>query len=463
MSVCQVSTTGTQVLTVLSTNVATAVVTTTGAPSTIVTSTPVLVTSCPAATACPGNSTSCAQQACSTSTSYEPVTSTIPVTDGAGQVKTSTSLVAIPTLLNNANAGSKKASTGAIAGGVVGGVVALIAAIAILFLMKKRGLLSRGRDEHFTEDMWKPSPHSAGVIVGGGAVVDDDDDYDENGNRLSGSREGSGGMMSEKGGPGSVGHQSWYGSGDGGQHRRYSSHGSESAYGGIYQNRQSLQSDFADTQAYLSTAAGRRLSHHKSMQSYRSHSSQGHEGPTSQQTSPASYHAPLPDVRQNHHQYYQQAGAGSYDYGGQQEMEARREELVSRSSSNASMRSAATTGSTAGGASASASHHLRMTPARPGPQVITNAEQPTSDSSGSAAHSSLFSGVTHSTSVSSIASHPKIVNEPVQSLKRPPHNRTWSDDSLIQPSQFLGARIANADTPTPEKSSLSRTVATDDA
>ncbi|GAA6001295.1 hypothetical protein JCM10207_006595 [Rhodosporidiobolus poonsookiae] len=83
--------------------------------------------------------------------------------DSAG--RTSTWAEAVPTTLNAADASSKSTlNAGAIAGGVVGGIAALALLAALFWFGRKKGLFRRNADE-IDEDTWAPRPH--GEFYGG--------------------------------------------------------------------------------------------------------------------------------------------------------------------------------------------------------------------------------------------------------------------------------------------------------
>ncbi|GAA5979769.1 hypothetical protein JCM5350_002042 [Sporobolomyces pararoseus] len=117
------------------------------------------------------------------STSY--LTLVFTTTDNSGHASTYAS--AVPTLLNVPKNNAAATNKGAIAGGVVGGVLALILAVLAFLLMKKRGLFRKGDDE-IEEDAWAPPAHgeyygtasgrnrtaTGGTLVGGGGGFDDE-------------------------------------------------------------------------------------------------------------------------------------------------------------------------------------------------------------------------------------------------------------------------------------------------
>lgn len=355
--------------------------------------------------------------------SYE----TVVVTGINGELSTQTAAVSIPSMLHQG--GNKStASKGAIAGGIVGGILLLLMALGLLWFLKKKGVLSRGGDERFDEDMWRPSPHAPP-----GAFVDNKGDRREGETTYL----GEGGLaMAEKDEASSLATRpSWYGSGAGGEdvrHSRHISNPASEAYGGY-----NSSSDYGGPEF----VGGSRLSHRRSMQS---HSSQSHEGYI-QNATPASYLPPLSDL------VYARADRDSGEV------------PVVRSTSNASSRSesartAATSGSSAG-------YSLRppilaLTPLPPRPAMAIS---PSQDSDSSDPPSSMFSSTTTSTGQSSLGSSSPVDSDNIKpvsafasALKRPQLvNRTYSGDSFLQPSQYLGARVVNHDlTPKDEKESL---------
>ncbi|KAK4053922.1 hypothetical protein OIO90_003759 [Microbotryomycetes sp. JL221] len=57
--------------------------------------------------------------------------------------------------------GGSSTNVGAIAGGVVGGIAALTLLLLLLFMFRRKGLCRRS-DEHFNDDVWAPANHSPG-------------------------------------------------------------------------------------------------------------------------------------------------------------------------------------------------------------------------------------------------------------------------------------------------------------
>lgn len=340
----------------------------------------------------------------------------------------------------------------------MGGIAGLLMVVGLLWFLKSRGFLRRDGDEHFTEDMWKPPAHSPGVVVGARA---DDEDGDGAANHSG----DSGGMMSEKDGAVMVGgqgnRQSWYGVSVDGAAGAYRSTSPEvEGYGPQAGYRDSRQPEY-DARSY-----GDRLSYRQSMQSHSSHS---HDGFGSQHSPSSFSHIPLPDHRLSQQQYYQHMSQVAQQPGsfGFALYDGRREELAAEGSDSAdhseSGRTAATTGSSNGFAS---SHSQRGAP-RPDLPVETRPTLPViegsynSSSSSSAPSSSIPSSDTPSSDVPSAEASNTFLpqdslaeSERIKSFKsrlRPGMMaRSESADSFKVPSQFLGARIANA-TPTEEK------------
>lgn len=100
----------------------------------------------------------------------------ITATNSNGQLTTATS--AIPVVLQNGAATDRGGSNaGAIAGGVVGGVAALAFIITIIWFLRKRGYFGRSDEDQFTDDMWAPGRHPAddadpvgGAVAGAGEI-----------------------------------------------------------------------------------------------------------------------------------------------------------------------------------------------------------------------------------------------------------------------------------------------------
>jgi len=203
------------------------------------------------------------------------------------------------------------------------------------------------------------------------------------------------------------------------------------------------------------------------MHSHSSH--QSHEGYP--QSSPGSYHSPLPDSRRslsNLDSYFQHLPVPV------PQDDARREELVTRSNSASSSRSDsarthATTGSSVGYPSRSQLAMTALPPLpsttgaglkRPSLEFVPGGLTPVATSGGTAssggssgAGNSLFTTMSGLSSISTMPSPPAQPKEKPKPfvLARPGlGERKYSDDSLLQPSQFLGARVTNA-TPMDEK------------
>lgn len=221
-----------------------------------------------------------------------------------------------------------------------------------------------------------------------------------------------------------------------------------------YQNPEMESTEYASgaLTEYTGGALGRRPSHRQSLHSQGSSSHDGfsnHTAPAAYGPSPIAYPQPLPDLRRNL--------SGNRLSMGFVEEERRREEFISRSASNASDRSdsagtAATTGSSQYGISrrptmgsidalrSAAGSPERLE--RPSLEVL-NTTASTGTHSPGVTEASLPTSQTNSTSASSY-------DQPEPSFRRPGVQRNDSDESLLVPSQFLGARIVNA-TPGEEK------------
>ncbi|KAM0753118.1 hypothetical protein T439DRAFT_346787 [Meredithblackwellia eburnea MCA 4105] len=415
------------------------------------------------------------------SVEYSTFYSTLIVTDSSGRVTTST--VPVPTLLNKGGSSSGSSSnTGAIAGGVVGGVVALALAVFLVWWLKKKGVFSRDDDERLEDDYWRPRPHTPGVMVGSG-VVDGGGDHegDELGTMM---REKEEGQMGGRGN--SLGHgsrRSWYGGGEGNtghyqDPRRASSGGGSDMYpyngqpgpdyGPMPTSHHHHQHDNSISSSMYSGQGpqGQMLTHRHSVQSQ--YSSGGGHDSFSNRPSPASYNQPLPDM----HQSLSDNRLASMAYYGSDEGarggDGRREELVTRAASpgsdhSDSARTAATTGSSVGYSGQGLRGLASMTPmptldsrrasggallrgARPSLEVLTSGRGSGSDSSGTMLSSVLSAG-SASTGGTSI---PSPTEKPTPVQRRTSLRRSNSDDSLLPPSQFLGARVVNA-TPAEER------------
>ncbi|ORY89410.1 hypothetical protein BCR35DRAFT_300585 [Leucosporidium creatinivorum] len=408
----------------------------------------------------------------SSSSATPPVTTLDPstITSFRTVVVTSTGSDGRPTTITSAgtlnsatgNGGGSSSNTGAIAGGVVGGVAALVLLALILWLLRRKGIFRRD-DEQFNEDMWAPTHHGAGGI-GGGPAGDDEHPGAVN-------LEPEPVMMAEKEG-GGVGGQtydpraSWYGS-DGGRSIYPDRVGGPMGPAGGYQYEGEAAVGGAAMAMGFAGSNGaneRRLSRQQSM---RSGSGHGHEGGHS----PNSYtHALPPIAAHSHrfsHEYYQPAT--ELPYGAFPEEQGQREELVRRQSGSAegrisssdhsdSARTAATTGSSTG-LSSMPSHRAipqaftpfaNSTPqsSRPHLAVLT-----TSSGSGTDSSQSRFTQSSGSTAPSSVLPTPASDLETKEELHlenqlfkgvRPTLQRAESSSSFVVPSQFLGARIANA-------------------
>jgi hypothetical protein len=211
----------------------------------------------------------------------------------------------------------------------------------------------------------------------------------------------------------------------------------------------------------------RRLSRQQSMRSGSGHSHEG-GGPT-----PSSYTHALPPIAAHSHRfshdYYQPPT--ELPYGAFPQEQGQRDELVRRESGSAegrmsasdhsdSARTTATTGSSTG-LSSMPSHRVTSQGFTPLTSVTPHSSRPnlavltTSSGSGSGTNSS-HSRFTHSsvsTAPSSVLPTPASDLEGKEELHlenhflkgvRPSLNRAESSSSFIVPSQFLGARIANA-------------------
>lgn len=350
-----------------------------------------------------------------------------------------------------------------VAGGVVGGVAALVLLAVILWLLRRKGIFRRD-DEQFNDDMWAPTHHGAGG-VGGGPAGDDDHPGAMN-------IDPEPVMMAEKdaGGLGSQTHDpraSWYGS-DGGRSMYPDRVGGPMGPSGGYQYEgEAAVGGAAPAMGYagLNGANERRLSR---QQSLRSGSGHNHDGLGH---SPTSYTHSLPPIAAHSHrishEFYQPAT--ELPYGAFPQEQGQREELVRRESDSAegrmsgsdhsdSARTAATTGSSTGLSSMPSSRGIsqgftplnNVTPrsSRPNLAVLTSPSASGTDSS-----QSRFTQSSVSTAPSSVLPTPASDFEGKEELHlenqflkgvRPTLQRAESSSSFIVPSQFLGARIANA-------------------
>lgn len=368
-----------------------------------------------------------------------------------------------------------------VAGGIAGGIAAIILALVVFLLLRRRGYFRR-EDEHFNDDIWMPPNHMADDNFGGagaGAVGSsslEEKDADPAGPEMAQRSPSRASWLSGERAP------SMYLDTYGSQYGVANSAGLQRDLS-MHHGQDAVESTHAQvTSASLGYAASRRLSH--SLSHDETHSRQ----PTLPRLPPSNSRLS--------HEYYQQMRLpqqqhlSQHSYPMQQHQQLHRE-LDSTgptvSDHTEFSRTAATSGSdedhsrdfsnhyrlpSSGGSSIASrrmSSHMRP------PLAVLTTLDPANSAGGSGYSSSaLESSSSHvpalsakssgSTSSAPSSALPTPLNPPVHSehgllskapragdelflkpIPRPGMERAYSSDSCMAPSQFLGARIVNAD------------------
>lgn len=391
----------------------------------------------------------------------------ITATNQLGQLTTATS--SIPVVLQNGGGinRSSGSNAGAIAGGVVGGLVALSLLLGLVWFLRKRGYFGRSDEDQFTDDMWAPGRHPAddadpvGVVGGAGAGGINNQYY-----------EGVGAEMSEQGHVRPLSTQ-W--------------HPSHGYYEGQYSDGHPQQYDreiMGSGQPYSDPGVGvgpmgSQHSHYSNTRGMDSGTNYAHEA---QNISPSSaYPDRFPsDGQPSPQQTYSPANPAPLAYG-----PPRRNNTIGsisdygHYSSDLGCQTEATTGSTTEHSPTAPDYqdlppmpntHRLSLGAGMGQafNTTTNADRPDLQimhhSTGSSSSSSNSNPSVHTLLSSANTSLPP---SPSGHSKEEPTmfagglgmgmvgkmlDRRESTESLIMPSQFLGARVVNQSTPREEKS-----------
>lgn len=345
-----------------------------------------------------------------------------------------------------------------------------------IWFARKRGYFGLGRsdEDQFSDDMWAPNTHG-GTGITGQAVAPDPGEEEEMVHR----------EMSEVNGgvPGGAGNaagyyarpQSW-------QTQTSGSHYNNDGQGGGYRPDYGLATAVGAGGVQRATSNGSYANGASVSRNNSGPSSHSHDGNYSQNGgSPQQFSSPTFNGRQQSQQQYQQQQhfypVQPLNYIPEDTRQADLSRIPSSSGHSESTRTHATSGSTAGGLAASLSMHplpqsnvynhndylatSDQSTTRPPLEVLpeslsssqssdSNSSRSNNDSTPPSAMQSIFTTMTdgnssaspnHSPTTSSNGSH--------SGLKR-----QASVESLMPPSQFLGARIVNVVTPREEKGSM---------
>ncbi|KAM0791360.1 hypothetical protein ACM66B_005826 [Microbotryomycetes sp. NB124-2] len=347
--------------------------------------------------------------------------------------------------------GSSSGHAGAIAGGVVGGIAALSLLMLLLFLFRRKGLCRRD-PEHFDDDVWAPNNHSPGDS-GHGPLADDDSllnvpvmsEKDDQPSALSRSATNATSPASDLAHRRSINssvHLDRHGGAYG------PAGGYEIASDGSLARQQSRHMSMK-----TSSSHGHESEHLASHDPRLAYEANGPVVPPSAVAYPAVYSRS--QVRRPVSHYVEsrtESGFGSrhdrsWSEGGLRQLSSDGHSGDLYHASDGPQRIPSIT------TSRTLPHNFATVKARPHLAVLTNESSPSSstDSSGVLTSSSVSTAPTSIAPTTPLSPLEKelaraaSLSDTLAPPKRPQLDRNHSTESFIVPSQYLGARIANAD------------------